>query len=95
MIHRLQFGSAVTFHCLFPQLTMGLVPLIVVIKTVQLRTGNQEWDRVARYWGRISSINLMGVVSGLPMDFEFGTNWARFSRLSGGAIGHTSPLPTE
>jgi cytochrome d ubiquinol oxidase subunit I len=94
LIHRLQFAFTVTFHYLFPQLTMGLSLLIVVLKTVALRSGNADWDRAARFWGRIFGINfIMGVVTGIPMEFEFGTNWARFSRLSGGVIGQ--PLAME
>jgi cytochrome d ubiquinol oxidase subunit I len=68
--------------------------LIVVLKTVALRTGDATWDRAARFWGRIFAINFVfGVVTGIPMEFEFGTNWARFSRLSGGVIGQ--PLAME
>ncbi|MGA9063082.1 MAG: cytochrome ubiquinol oxidase subunit I [Terracidiphilus sp.] len=94
LIHRLQFAFTVTFHYLFPQLTMGLALLIVVLKTVALRTGNETWDRAARFWGRIFAINfIFGVVTGIPLEFEFGTNWARFSRLSGGVIGQ--PLAME
>jgi cytochrome d ubiquinol oxidase subunit I len=94
IIHRLHFAFTVTFHYLFPQLTMGLALLIVVIKTVALRTGSEVWDRAARFWGRIFGINfIMGVVTGIPMEFQFGTNWARFSRLSGGVIGQ--PLAME
>jgi cytochrome d ubiquinol oxidase subunit I len=73
---------------------MGLALLIVVLKTVALRTGSEEWDRAARFWARIFGINFVfGVVTGIPMEFEFGTNWARFSRLSGGVIGQ--PLAME
>src|SRR6516225_536427 len=94
LIHRLHFAFTVTFHYLFPQLTMGLALLIVVLKTVALRTGDEQWDRAARFWGRIFGINFVfGVVTGIPMEFEFGTNWARFSRLSGGVIGQ--PLAME
>ena len=94
LIHRLHFGFTITFHYLFPQLTMGLALLIVVIKTVALKTGSEEWDRAARFWGRIFAINfVMGVVTGIPMEFEFGTNWARFSQVSGGVIGQ--PLAME
>jgi cytochrome bd ubiquinol oxidase subunit I len=94
LIHRLQFAFTVTFHYLFPQLTMGLALLIVVLKTVALKTGGEEWDRAARFWGRIFGINfILGVVTGIPMEFEFGTNWARFSRVSGGVIGQ--PLAME
>ena len=94
LIHRLHFAFTVTFHYLFPQLTMGLGLLIVALKTVALRTGNADWDRSARFWGRIFAINFVfGVVTGIPMEFEFGTNWARFSELSGGVIGQ--PLAME
>ncbi len=94
LIHRLQFAFTVTFHYLFPQLTMGLGLLIVALKTVALKTGSEEWDRAARFWGRIFAINFVfGVVTGIPMEFEFGTNWARFARLSGGVIGQ--PLAME
>ena len=93
-IDRLQFAFTVTYHYLFPQLTMGLALLIVVLKTIALRTGLDKWDRAARFWGRIFGINFVfGVVTGIPMEFEFGTNWARFSRLSGGVIGQ--PLAME
>ncbi len=94
IIHRLHFAFTITFHYLFPQLTMGLALLIVVLKTVALRTGSEVWDRAARFWGRIFGINfIMGVVTGIPMEFQFGTNWARFARLSGGVIGQ--PLAME
>ncbi|MFP5206141.1 MAG: cytochrome ubiquinol oxidase subunit I [Acidobacteriota bacterium] len=94
LIHRLHFAFTVTFHYLFPQLTMGLGLLIVALKTAALRSGNADWDRAAHFWGRIFAINFVfGVVTGIPMEFEFGTNWARFSALSGGVIGQ--PLAME
>jgi cytochrome d ubiquinol oxidase subunit I len=94
LIHRLHFAFTITFHYLFPQLTMGLALLIVVLKTVALRTGSEEWNQASRFWARIFGINFVfGVVTGIPMEFEFGTNWARFSRLSGGVIGQ--PLAME
>jgi len=94
LIHRLHFAFTITFHYLFPQLTMGLGLLIVALKSVALKTGDEQWDRAARFWGRIFAINFVfGVVTGIPMEFEFGTNWARFSRLSGWVIGQ--PLAME
>jgi cytochrome d ubiquinol oxidase subunit I len=73
---------------------MGLSLLIVALKTVALKTGDEEWDRAARFWGRIFGINFVfGVVTGIPMEFEFGTNWAQFARVSGGVIGQ--PLAME
>lgn len=94
LIHRLHFAFTVTYHYLFPQLTMGLALLIVVLKSVALKTGGEDWDRAARFWAHIFGINfIFGVVTGIPLEFEFGTNWARFSRLSGGVIGQ--PLAME
>jgi cytochrome d ubiquinol oxidase subunit I len=89
-LHRLHFAFTVTFHYLFPQLTMGLALLLVVLKTMALRTGNQHYNDAARFWARIFAINFaMGVVTGIPMEFQFGTNWARFSKSAGGVIGQT------
>ena len=93
-MHRIQFAFTITYHYLFPQLTMGLALLIVILKTVALRTGDAKWDQAARFWGRVFGINFVfGVVTGIPMEFEFGTNWAQFARVSGGVIGQ--PLAME
>ncbi len=90
MVHRLHFAFTVTFHYLFPQLTMGLALLLVILKSRALRTGDEHWNRAARFWARIFGINFaMGVVTGIPMEFQFGTNWAAFSRAAGGVIGQT------
>jgi cytochrome bd ubiquinol oxidase subunit I len=87
---RLQFGFTITYHYLFPQLTMGLALVILVFKALALRTKKPEYDDLARFWARIFGINFaVGVVTGIPMEFQFGTNWARFSDYSGGVIGLT------
>jgi len=89
-VHRLHFAFTVTFHYIFPQLTMGLALLILVMKTAFLRTGDEKWNRAARFWAKIFGINfLIGVVTGIPMEFQFGTNWSEFSRSAGGVIGQT------
>lgn len=94
MMHRLQFSFTITFHYLFPQLTMGLAPLIVILKTMYLRTENPLYNRAARFWAKVFGISfLMGVVTGIPMEFQFGTNWAQFARATGGVIGQ--PLTME
>jgi cytochrome bd ubiquinol oxidase subunit I len=90
VIHRLHFAYTVTFHYLFPQLTMGLALLIVVLKTAALRSGGEHYNRAARFWIKIFAVSFaMGVVTGIPLEFQFGTNWARFSKASGGVIGQT------
>ncbi len=94
LLHRIHFGFTVTFHYLFPQLTMGLALLIVVLKTVALRSGNERYNEAARFWARIFAVNfLLGVVTGIPMEFQFGTNWSHFARTTGGVIGQ--PLAME
>ena len=87
---RFQFGFTITYHYLFPQLTMGLAFLLVLFKLQALRTKDDTYNIAARFWGRIFGINFaVGVVTGIPMEFQFGTNWARFSNYAGGVIGLT------
>ncbi len=91
--HRFQFAFTIAYHYLFPQLTMGLALLIVVMKWLAMRPGGAAWNPVARFWVRVFGLNFaVGVVTGLPMEFQFGTNWARFSALAGGVIGQTLAL---
>src|SRR5450755_1701790 len=90
LIHRLQFAFTVTYHYLFPQLTMGLAPLIVILKTLAIKTNDDNYNQAARFWAKIFGINFaIGVVTGIPMEFQFGTNWSHFSRFAGGVIGQT------
>src|SRR5947209_7671818 len=90
LVHRLHFAFTATFHYLFPQLTMGLALLIVVLKTIGLQRNDPVYHEAARFWGRIFGINfVLGVVTGIPMEFQFGTNWSHFSRFAGGVIGQT------
>jgi len=88
--HRLQFAFTVTYHYLFPQLTMGLAWFLVFWKWRALRTGDERYAAAARFWARIFGLNFaVGVVTGIPMEFQFGTNWASFSTYAGGVIGQT------
>jgi cytochrome d ubiquinol oxidase subunit I len=87
---RLQFAFTLTYHYLFPQLTMGLAWILVFLKWKHLRTGEARYGDAARFWARIFGINFaVGVVTGIPMEFQFGTNWAEFSKFSGNIIGQT------
>jgi cytochrome d ubiquinol oxidase subunit I len=89
-VHRLHFAFTVTYHYLFPQLTMGLAMLLFILKTRALTTGDEHYNRAARFWARIFAISFaLGVVTGIPMEFQFGTNWAVFSKAAGGVIGQT------
>jgi cytochrome bd ubiquinol oxidase subunit I len=88
--HRLQFAFTITYHYLFPQLTMGLALLIFLLKTAATFRGSETANSAARYLTRIFGLSfIMGVVTGIPMEFQFGTNWSRFSSMSGGIIGQT------
>ena len=87
---RLQFAFTITFHYIFPQLTMGLSLLIVFFKGQYLYTQTEKFNDAAKFFMKIFAINFtMGVVTGIPMEFQFGTNWAKFSELTGGIIGQT------
>ena len=87
---RMQFAFTITFHYLFPQLTMGLSLIIVFFKWKFLRTKIDKYNDAAKFWMKIFALNFaMGVVTGIPMEFQFGTNWAKFSELTGGIIGQT------
>ncbi len=89
-IHRLHFAFTITFHYIFPQLTMGLALLIFILKTLALRSKNEIWNDSARFWAKIFAISFaLGVVTGIPMEFQFGTNWSQFSKSAGGVIGQT------
>ena len=87
---RLQFGFTITYHYLFPQLTMGLAWFLVYWKWRALRTGDEKYHQAARFWAKIFGLNFaLGVVTGIPMEFQFGTNWAGFCKYAGGVIGQT------
>jgi cytochrome d ubiquinol oxidase subunit I len=94
LLHRIHFAFTIVYHYLFPQLTMGLALLIVVLKTIAIRHRDERYNQAARFWGKIFAINfLLGVVTGIPMEFQFGTNWSQFARTTGGVIGQ--PLAME
>jgi len=90
LINRLQFAFTIMYHYLFPQLTMGLALLIVVMKGLALAKKNERYNESVRFWTKIFALNFaVGVITGIPMEFQFGTNWARFSAFAGGVIGQT------
>ena len=90
LVSRLQFAFTVTYHYLFPMLTMGLALLIFVLKSVYVRNRNELYNDSARFWGKIFAVTfVMGVVTGIPLEFQFGTNWAAFSEYAGDIIAQT------
>jgi cytochrome bd ubiquinol oxidase subunit I len=91
---RLQFAFTLMFHYLFPIGTMGLAPFIAWYNYRAMKTGEQRYSQAARFWTKIFAVNFaVGVVTGIPMEFQFGTNWAAFSAKTGSVIGQ--PLMME
>ncbi|ROQ90248.1 cytochrome ubiquinol oxidase subunit I [Desulfosoma caldarium] len=87
-LSRLQFAAATYFHFLFVPLTLGLSILIAVMETKFARSGDDEYQRMAKFWGKIFLINFaVGVVTGITLEFQFGTNWSRYSRYVGDIFG--------
>lgn len=90
ILSRLQFAFTIAFHYLFPQLTMGLALLLLLLKTLYLWRHDERFNTSARFWAKIFAVTfVMGVVTGIPMEFQFGTNWARFSTYAGDIIAQT------
>jgi len=88
MLSRLQFAAATFFHFLFVPLTLGLSILIAIMETKYVRTGDEEYRRMAKYWGKIFLVNFaVGIVTGITLEFQFGTNWSRYSRYVGDIFG--------
>jgi cytochrome bd ubiquinol oxidase subunit I len=89
LLSRLQFAFTAMFHILWPVLTIGLSLFLVIVEALWLRTKKEIYYRQARFWGRLFILNFaVGVVSGIPMEFQFGTNWGHFSKAGGDIFGH-------
>jgi len=85
---RLQFGFTISFHIIFPAITIGLASYLAVLEACWLRTGTPLYRELYHFWLRIFAVNFgMGVVSGLVMAYQFGTNWSYFSSYAGGITG--------
>lgn len=88
LLSRLQFALTIMFHYLFPPLTIGLSLLMVIMEGMYLKTGDKVYENMARFWTKIFAVNFaMGVATGLVMEFEFGTNWSKYSRFVGDVFG--------
>src|SRR5688572_5512934 len=87
LLARMQFAFVVSFDILFPALTIGLASWIVVLEAAWLG-GSERHGELSRFWTKIFAVSFgMGVVSGIVMSFQFGTNWSRFSETAGNVIG--------
>jgi len=87
-LSRLQFAITPFIHFLFVPVTIGLGLMIAVMETIYARTGNAEYQRMAKFWGKLFLINFAaGIVTGIVLEFQFGTNWARYSEYVGDIFG--------
>ncbi len=88
LLARLQFAFTVTFHIIFPSFTIGLSAYIATLMVMWLKTGTERYQRLARFFTKIFAVSFaMGVVSGIVLSYEFGTNWSRFSLAVGNVVG--------
>ena len=89
-LSRLQFAFTIAFHIVFPTFTIGLAAFVATLEILWLRSGGEHFARLARFWTKIFAVAFaMGVVSGIIMSYQFGTNWSRFSEIAGNVV---SPL---
>jgi cytochrome d ubiquinol oxidase subunit I len=88
MLSRLQFAVTVFFHFIFVPLTLGLSMLLAIMETIYVRTGNEQYKRMAKFWGKIFVLNfVLGIVTGITLEFQFGTNWSNYSHAVGDVFG--------
>jgi cytochrome d ubiquinol oxidase subunit I len=91
---RVQFAFTVAFHFIFPAVTIGLGFLVAIAETIRWRRKDEVWDRLARFWTKVFALTFaVGVATGVVMEFQFGTNWSRYSTFVGDIFG--SPLAAE
>ena len=94
LLARWQFGVTTVYHFFFVPLTLGLSILIAILETIYVRTGNETYKRMVKFWGKLFVINFaMGVVTGIVQEFQFGMNWSEYSRFVGDVFG--VPLAIE
>ena len=94
ILARLQFAVTTVYHFFFVPLTLGLSVLVAIMETIYVRTGNEMYRRMTKFWGKLFLINFaMGVVTGIVQEFQFGMNWSAYSRFVGDIFG--APLAIE
>lgn len=88
LLSRIQFAFVVCFHAIFPVFTIGLASFIAVLETLSYKTGNPVWQQLSKFWIQVFAVVFgMGVVSGIVMSFQFGTNWSNFSYATANFLG--------
>ena len=87
-LSRLQFAAATMFHFIFVPVTLGLSVLLAIMETRYVQTGDETYKRMAKFWGKLFLLNFaLGVVTGITLEFQFGTNWSRYSAYVGDIFG--------
>ena len=88
LLSRLQFAAATMFHFLCVPLPLGLSVMVAIMETKYVRTGDETYLRMAKFWGKLFLINFaLGIVTGITLEFQFGTNWSRYSAYVGDIFG--------
>ena len=88
ILHRIQFGFSITFHYIYPPLSIGLSLAVILFEMIYLKTKSPIWAEITKFWIRVFALTFaLGVATGIPMMFSFGTNWARYSRFIGDVMG--------
>jgi cytochrome d ubiquinol oxidase subunit I len=88
LISRIQFGFTISFHILFPAFSIGLILFIAMLESAWIKTGNQHYRSICKFWTKILALTFgMGIVSGVVMEFQLGTNWANYTRQAGSVLG--------
>ena len=88
ILARLQFAFTISFHYIYPPLSIGLGLMMVIFESMYIKTGNKEYEILTRFWTKIFAVTFgLGVATGIVMEFEFGTNWATYSRYVGDIFG--------
>ncbi len=88
ILHRIQFGFTITFHYIYPPLSIGLSLLLIIFEGLYLKTRSPIWESITKFWIRVFALTFaLGIATGIPMIFSFGTNWCRYSRFIGDVLG--------
>src|SRR5438874_314348 len=88
LLSRIQFALTIMFHYIFPPLSIGLGAIMVIMEGMYLRTGDIVYHQMTKFWSRVFAVNFaMGIATGIVMEFQFGTNWAAYSRYVGDVFG--------
>src|SRR3712207_5718907 len=88
LLARIQFGFTIAFHIIFPAFTIGLASWLVVIEAQWLRTGDRFYRNLFRFWVKVFAVSFgLGVVSGIVMSYQFGTNWSGYAAFTGNVLG--------